>query len=137
MASIKLARKNAELISDIPSLNLFNIALEKNRAQQWNYGRFREQLRSQMNQNPEWSAEQIAVTQDILVDQLDISDDELLREFEGQNPNRSILKTPPDVQFKDVWGELSFESKSKIWAERMAGVPVEVLLGSDEVQGTQ
>lgn len=134
ISSIKLARINAEAISDIPSLNLFNIALEKNRAQQWNYGRFRQQLRSQINQNPDWSAEQIAVAQDILVDQLDVTDDVLLREFADQNPRRAITNTPPDAQFKDIWGKLSLEDKSLIWAERMAGTPVEVLLESDNVQ---
>ncbi len=133
IGAIKLARQNAELIKDIPSLNLFNIALKKNQAEQWNFGRFRKQLRSQINQNPEWSTKQINTARDVLVDQLDVSDDELLRAFDSQNPNRAITKTSPDGAFDDIWQDLSFEDKSLIWSERMAGTPVSALLESEQV----
>lgn len=132
IGAIKLARRNAEAVRDIPGINLFNIALKKNQAQQWNFGRYRNLLREQLNQNPEWSAKQIATAKDILIDQLDVTDDKLLRAFDEQNPNRAIMKTAPDPVFEDIWGDLSIEDKSLIWSGRMKGIPVEVLLESQE-----
>ena len=132
LGAIKLARQNAEVIKDIASINLFNIAIKKNQAERWNYGRFRKQLRSQIDQNPEWSQKQIYVAQEILVDQLDIPVDQLLKEFDGQNPNRAIMKTPPSIDFKDIWPDLSIDDKAKIWELTMRGAPSEVILEAIE-----
>lgn len=133
IGAIKLARKNAEVVRDIPSINNFNIALKKNQAQQWNFGRFRNELRSQMNQNPEWSSKQINTAKALLIDQLDLTDDELLRSFDNQNPNKAITKNSPDAVFDDIWKNLSLEDRTLIWAGRMQGVPVNALLTGDAV----
>ncbi len=132
LGSIKLARQNAEIIKDIASINLFNIAIKKNQAERWNYGRFRKQLRSQIDQNPEWSQKQIYVAQEILVAQFDMPVDQLLKEFDGQNPNRAIMKTPPSIDFKDIWPDLSIDDKAKIWELTMRGAPSEVILEAIE-----
>ena len=134
MAGLILARQNAEALKDLDRVNFFNIAIKKNQAQRWNYGRFRKQLRSQIGQNPEWSQSQIFVAQEVLTDQLDMDVASLLREFDGQNPNRAIIKTPPSDDFKDIWKDLSPEDRAMIWSERMAGTPIRVLLGSEEVE---
>ena len=133
IGAIKLARQNAEIIKDIPSINMFNIALKKNQAEQWNFGRFRQQLRSQMNQNPEWSSKQINTAKDILIEQLDVTDAELLRSFDEQNPKHAITKTSPDVVFDDIWSGLSIENRTLIWAGRMQGIPASTLLLGEEV----
>ncbi|KKM71496.1 hypothetical protein LCGC14_1430010 [marine sediment metagenome] len=133
LGAIVLARQNAEIIKDLERVNFFNIAIKKNQAQRWNFGRFRKELRSQIDQNPEWSQKQIFTAQEVLVEQLDISDGELLKQFDTQNPRRAIMKTPPDIRFKDIWPDLSIDDKALIWSERMAGTPVDVLLSSDEV----
>lgn len=132
LGAIKLARQNAEIIKDIGSVNLFNIAIKKNQAERWNYGRFRKQLRTQIDQNPEWSQKQIYVAQEILTDQLDMPVDQLLKEFDGQNPNRAIMKTPPNIDFKDIWPDLSIDDKAKIWELTMRGAPSEVILEAIE-----
>ncbi len=129
LGAIKLARQNAEIIKDIATVNMFNIAIKKNQAERWNYGRFRKQLRSQIDQNPEWSQKQIFVAQEILTDQLDIPVAQLLKEFDAQNPNKAIMKTPPNIQFKDIWPDLSIDDKAKIWELTMRGAPPEVILG--------
>ena len=131
--AILLARKNAALINDIPSINSFNIALKKNQAERWNYGRYRQQLREQINQNPEWSSKQINTARDLIIDQLSVTDDKLLRAFDEQNPNRAITNTSPDIAFEDIWSDLSLDDRALIWAERMAGTPVSVLLTGEEV----
>lgn len=133
ISSIKLARRNAELIQDIPSINNFNIALKKNQAEQWNYGRFRNALREQINQNPEWSSKQINTAKDLLIEQLDKTEAELLREFDEQNPNEAITKTSPDIAFDDIWADMSQEDKTLLWAGRMQGISVDVLLTGEQV----
>ena len=129
LGAIKLARQNAEIIKDIASVNLFNISIKKNQAERWNYGRFRKQLRTQIDQNPEWSQKQIFVAQEILTNQLDIPVDQLLKEFDDQNPNRAIMRTPPSIDFKDIWPDLSIDDKAKIWELTMRGATAEVILG--------
>ncbi len=133
LGALKLARQNAEIIKDLPSINLFNIAIKKNQAQRWNLGRFRKELRSQIAQNPDWSQRQIFVAQEKLVEQLDIPDDKLLRAFDEQNPSSAIMAEPPDIVFTDIWQDLSANDRALIWSERMAGTPASVLLGSEEV----
>ncbi|KKL99019.1 hypothetical protein LCGC14_1818610 [marine sediment metagenome] len=131
--AIKLAKQTADILDDLPSVNLFNVAIKKNQAQRWNMGRFRKELRSQIAQNPEWSQKQIFVSQERLADQLDVPVGELLKSFDAQNPNSAIMKEPPDIAFKDIWPGLSIDDKALIWSERMAGTPASVLLGSQEV----
>lgn len=132
LGAIKLARQNAEVIKDIAAINLFNIAIKKNQAERWNYGRFRKQLRSQIDQNPEWSQKQIYVAQEILTEQLDMPVDQLLKEFDGQNPDRAIMKTPPNIDFKDIWRDLSTDDKAKVWELTMRGAPSEVIIEAIE-----
>ena len=128
LGALKLARQNAELLKDIPRVNRFNIAIKKNQAEQWNFGRFRKQLRSQINQNPEWSQKQIFVAQEILTEQLDLPVDELLKAFDVQNPDKAIMKTPPDIKLKDIWNDLTIDDKAKVWELSMRGASVEVIL---------
>lgn len=132
LGAIKLARQNAEVIKDIAAINLFNIAIKKNQAERWNYGRFRKQLRTQIDQNPEWSQKQIYVAQEILMEQLDMPVDQLLKEFDNQNPDKAIMKTPPSIDFKDIWLDLSIDDKAKVWELTMRGAPAEAILGAIE-----
>ena len=129
LAALKLARDNAELIKDIPTINLFNIATKKNQAERWNMGRFRQELRSQIAQNPEWSQKQIFTAQQVLADNLDLPVGELLKAFDAQNPNSAILKEPPDISFKDIWPNLELDDKAKIWELRMRGAPARAIIG--------
>jgi hypothetical protein len=55
---------------------------------------------------------------------------DLMLEFERTNPNQSILKTPPDIEFKDIWKDLPDEDKAKVWELRLMGVPVKEILGA-------
>ncbi|KKL17161.1 hypothetical protein LCGC14_2488330, partial [marine sediment metagenome] len=114
LGAILLARQNAEIIRDLERVNFFNIAIKKNQAQRWNFGRFRKELRSQIDQNPEWSQKQIFTAQEVLTEQLDIPAGELLKQFDTQNPRRAIMKTPPDIRFKDIWPDLSIDDKALI-----------------------
>lgn len=132
MQSLLLARQNAEVIKDIASVNLFNISIKKNQAERWNFGRFRKELRSQIDQNPEWSQKQIFTAQEILVDQLDIPVDQLLKDFDAQNPDKAIMKTPPNIEFKDIWPDLSIDDKAKIWELTMRGASADVILAEIE-----
>ncbi|MGR3292503.1 MAG: hypothetical protein ACUZ9M_00640 [Candidatus Scalindua sp.] len=129
LGAIKLASEQAELIKDLPTVNLFNIATKKNQAERWNFGRFRKELRSQIAQNPNWSQKQIFVAQEVLTDQLDMPVDELLKSFDAQNPKSSILAKPPDLNFKDIWPDLSIDDKAKIWELRMRGASPATILG--------
>jgi hypothetical protein len=132
LGALKLARQNAEIIKDIVAVNMFNISIKKNQAERWNFGRFRKQLRSQIDQNPEWSQKQIFTAQEILTEQLDIPVDQLLKEFDAQNPDKAIMKTPPSIDFKDIWPDLSIDDKAKIWELTMRGAPAEVILAEIE-----
>ena len=128
LGAIKLATRHAELVNDIAAVNMFNIAVKKNQAERWNFGRFRKELRSQIAQNSEWSQKQIFVAQETLTEQLDLPLDKLLREFDAQNPNRAIMKTPPNIDFKDIWSDLSIDDKSKVWELTMRGAPASAIL---------
>ena len=132
LGALKLARQNAEIIKDLPRVNFFNIAIKKNQAERWNYGRFRKQLRLQIDQNPEWSQKQIYVAQEILTEQLDMPVSQLLKEFDGQNPRQAIMKTPPNKDFKDIWKDLPIDDKAIIWELSMRGVSPEEIIGAIE-----
>ena len=106
-----------------------NKAIQKGQIQRWNFGRYRDSLRTQMSQNPEWSQEQIFVASDILTNEFDKDFDVLVTEFDTANPSKAITKTPPDPEFRDIWKELSVEDKAKIWDLRMAGESVESIIG--------
>ena len=86
----------------------------------------------QIDQNPEWSQKQIFTAQEILTDQLDMPVDQLLKEFDAQNPNRAVMKTPPSIDFKDIWSDLSIDDKAKVWELTMRGAPAEVILAEIE-----
>lgn len=132
LQSIQIARRNKEIINDIEGVNTFNIAIKKNQAEQWNMGRFRKELRSQIAQNSEWSQEQIFVAQEVLIDQLDLPVGELLKQFDEQNPNDAIMKEAPDIVFKDIWKGLDINQKAKVWELRMRGAPASVIKGEFE-----
>ncbi len=132
LQSIQIARRNKEIINDIEGVNTFNIAIKKNQAEQWNMGRFRKELRSQIAQNAEWSQEQIFVAQEVLIDQLDLPVGELLKQFDEQNPNDAIMKEPPDIVFKDIWSGLDINQKAKVWELRMRGAPASIIKGEFE-----
>lgn len=132
MARMKSAMENAQLLKDLPRINFFNLALKKNQALRWNFGVYRKKLRSVMNQNPEWSQSQIFTASEVLLENFDKPEAEIIRAFDGANPNRAITKTPPSIEFEDIWPDLSPEEKAIIWSERMAGTPVSVILGELE-----
>lgn len=128
LGGLKLARQNAEIIKDIPAVNSFNISIKKNQAERWNFGRFRKQLRAQLEQNPDWSSKQIRTQQEILVEQLDLPVGELLKVFDADNPNDAILAEPPDISFEDIWDSLELDDKARVWELRMRGAPTSVIL---------
>ena len=132
MGAMIIARNNAETLKELDKVNFFNIAIKKNQAERWNMGQFRKELRSLMSQNPEWSQSQIFVAQEVLLDQHDKPVGELLKAFDGANPKRAITKTAPHKEFEDIWPDLSDEERAIIWAERMAGTPISVILGTLE-----
>lgn len=131
------AQKLAVKLKDVDRLTALEKALQKSQIQQWNFGRYRTELRKQIGQNPEWSQKQIFTASDILIDDFDKPFDVLVTEFDNSNPNNAITTTPPDDAFKDIWSNLSQEDRALIWSERMAGTPVQVLLGSEEVLEAQ
>lgn len=134
LTSLISARNNAASMKDIPGLNFFNLRIKKNQAQRWNFGRYRKELRSQMTQNEDWSQAQIFTASEVLLDAFDRPEFEIIKDFDTANPNRAITKIPPSDDFKDIWKDLSSEDRAAIWAERIAGTPIEVLLGSEEVE---
>jgi len=130
LSGLIAARDNALKLKDLQTVNALNFSIKKAQIQKWNYGKFRMELRSQITQNEGWSQKQIFAAADILVDNHDKPIADLMLEFEKANPNRSILKTPPDIKFKDIWKELPDEDKAKIWELRLMGVPVKEILGA-------
>ena len=129
LSGLIAARDNALRIKDLKTVNTLNFSIKKAQIQKWNYGRFRNDLRSQMSQNEDWSQKQIFTAADILVDNLDKPIADLMLEFEDVNPDRSILKTPPDDEFNDIWKDLPIEDKAKVWELRLAGATVKEILG--------
>lgn len=115
---------------DLKTVNTLNFSIKKAQIQKWNYGRFRTELRSQISQNESWSQKQIFAAADILTDNYDKPIADLMLEFEKANPNQSILKTPPDIEFKDIWKDLPDEDKAKVWELRLLGAPVREILGT-------
>lgn len=130
LSGLIAARDNALRIKDLKTVNALNFSIKKAQIQKWNYGRFRTELRSQIAQNEGWSQKQIFAAADILSDQYDKPVADLMLEFEKANPNQSILKTPPDIEFKDIWKQLPDEDKAKVWELRLLGVPVKEILGA-------
>lgn len=130
LSGLIAARDNALKLKDLKTVNALNFSIKKAQVQKWNYGRFRIELRNQIAQNEEWSQKQIFVAADVLADQHDKDIADLMVEFENANPDRSILKTPPDDEFKDIWKELPIEDKAKVWELRLAGATVKEILGA-------
>jgi hypothetical protein len=114
---------------DFTGAEAFTFALQKGQIQRWNFGRFRDELRTQMGQNEDWSQEQIFIASDILENQYDKDFDVLVAEFDAANPSKAITNTPPGEGFKDIWKGLSVEDKAKIWELRMFGESVESIIG--------
>ena len=137
LQALVTARDLAVKLKDVPQINALEKALQKAQVQKWNFGRYRTELRQQIAQFPDWSQKQIFVASDILIAKYDKPFDVLSKEFDNDNPNAAILTAPPDDVFKDIWADLSQDDRALIWAERMAGTPVEVLLGSEEVLGAE
>ena len=129
LSGLITARDNALKLKDLKTVNALNFSIKKAQIQKWNYGRFRTELRSQIAQNETWSQKQIFAAADILADNYDKPIADLMLEFEKANPNESILKTPPDIEFKDIWKDLPDEDKAKVWELRLMGVPVKEILG--------
>jgi hypothetical protein len=130
LSGLIAARDNALKIKDLKTVNALNFSIKKAQIQKWNYGRFRRELRNQIAQNEDWSQQQIFVAADILEDQHDKDISELMVEFENANPDRSILRTPPDDEFNDIWEDLPLEDKAKVWELRLLGAPVKEILGT-------
>lgn len=137
LAGLIEVREIALSDKDFKAADALNFNIKKAQAQEWNFGQAYRELRSQISQNPEWSQKQIFVASDIVAEDFDKDLDVLLRNFDEANPNQSILKTPPDREFEDIWQSLSQEDKSIIWSERMAGTSVRELLDSEEVAEAQ
>ena len=115
---------------DLKTVNALNFSIKKAQIQKWNYGRFRTELRGQIAQNENWSQKQIFTATDILAENYDKPIADLMLEFEKTNPNQSILKTSPDIEFKDIWNDLPDEDKAKVWELRLLGVPTKEILGA-------
>ena len=130
LSGLITARDNALKIKDLKTVNALNFSIKKAQIQKWNYGRFRTELRSQIAQNENWSQKQIFAAADILTENYDKPIADLMLEFEKANPNQSILKTPPDIEFKDIWNDLPDEDKAKVWELRLLGVPTKEILGA-------
>ncbi len=130
LSGLIATRDNALRIKDLKTVNSLNFSIKKAQIQKWNYGRFRTDLRNQIAQNEGWSQKQIFTAADILSENYDKPIADLMLEFEKANPNQSILKTPPDIEFKDIWKELPDEDKAKIWELRLLGVPTKEILGA-------
>ena len=130
LSGLITARDNALKIKDLKTVNALNFSIKKAQIQKWNYGRFRTELRSQIAQNENWSQKQIFAAADILTENYDKPVADLMLEFEKANPNKSILKTSPDIEFKDIWKDLPDEDKAKVWELRLMGVPVKEILGA-------
>jgi len=128
ITAIISARAAAIQDKDLKTVNNLNFSIKKAQIQKWNYGRFRISLRSQISQNEDWSQKQIFTAADILAEQYDKDISDLMVEFENANPDRSILKTSPDDEFKDIWEKLPMEDKAKVWELRLMGVPVKEIL---------
>ena len=129
LASFTTARDLRVKAKDFTAAEALNKAIQKGQIQRWNFGRYRDSLRTQMSQNPEWSQEQIFVASDILTNEFDKDFDVLVKEFDTANPSKAITNTPPDEQFKDIWKDLSVDDKAKIWELRMLGESVDSILG--------
>ena len=130
LSGLIAARDNALKLKDLQTVNALNFSIKKAQVQKWNYGRFRTELRSQIAQNEGWSQKQIFAAADILSENYDKPIADLMLEFEKANPNQSILKTPPDIEFKDIWNELPDEDKAKVWELRLMGATVKEILGA-------
>lgn len=128
LSGLIAARDNALKLKDLQTVNALNFSIKKAQIQKWNYGRFRTELRSQIAQNENWSQKQIFAAADILADNHDKPIADLMLEFEKANPDRSIIRTPPDDKFKDIWKDLPIEDKAKIWELRLAGATVREIL---------
>jgi hypothetical protein len=114
---------------DFTGADALTKALQKGQIQRWNMGRFRDTLRKQISQNPEWSQAQIFAASDILTNEFDKDFDVLVKDFDLANPREAITKNPPDDVFSDIWKDLSFDDKAKIWELRMAGATTGEILG--------
>ena len=129
LASFTTARDLRVKAKDFTAAEALNKAIQKGQIQRWNFGRYRDSLRTQMSQNPEWSQKQIFTASDILTNEFDKDFEVLVKEFDAANPTKAITKNPPDEFFKDIWKDLSVEDKAKIWELRMHGATVEEIAG--------
>lgn len=129
LAGLAAARDVALKLKDLKAVNLLNFSIKKAQIQKWNFGRWRRQLRSQISQNENWSQKQIFTASDILADHLDKDIDVLMLEFENASPEKSILRTPPSDELKDIWPDLSQEDKAKIWELRLTGASIKEIIG--------
>jgi hypothetical protein len=129
IAKFTTARDLSAKNKDFKGAEALNKAIQKNQIQRWNFGRYRNSLRTQMSQNEDWSQEQIFVASDILKEEFNKDFDVLVKEFDAANPSKAITNTPPDAEFKDVWEKLSVDDKAKIWELRMLGESVDSIIG--------
>ena len=130
LAGLIAARDNAVRLKDLKTVSALNFSIKKAQIQKWNFGRFRQELRTQLSQNEAWSQKQIFVAEDILADQFDKPIADLMLEFENANPQESILSTPPHEELKDIWDDLSQEDKAAAWELIMRGASVGELIGA-------
>ena len=128
LAGLISARDNALKLKDLTTVSALNFSIKKAQIQKWNFGRFRKELREQMAQN-DWSQKQIFVAADILAKNYDKPIADVMLEFERANPQESIIGTPPDDEFDDIWKDLSPEDKAKIWELRLLGVSTKEIIG--------
>lgn len=122
ITAMDTARKAAELDGDIKAVKMFSAALTLHSAQVWSQSLLRKELRSMMNQNPEWSAEDIFVAGDVLTNQFDIPDAELINSYDKARPELDILGRSPIPELDNVWKDISEEDRSIILNLKLQGV---------------
>lgn len=129
LAGLMEAREFALKSKDFKAADALNFNIKKAQVQEWNFGRSYREFRSQIAQNPEWSQKQIFVASDIIAEQFDKDLSVLMEEFDKVNPQDSILSTPPDDEFQDIWNDLSQEDRAKVWEARMLGASTREIIG--------
>ncbi len=129
LASFITARDLKLKGKDFTAAEALTKAIQKGQIQRWNFGRYRDALRTQMSQNPEWSQKQIFTASDILINDFDKGFDVLVKEFDAANPTQAITKNPPDDTLADIWKDLSVDDKAKIWELRLRGATIEEIRG--------
>lgn len=123
LTAMQTARKAAELSGQIDKVKIFSAALTLHSAQTWQQSVLRKELRSMIEQNPDWSSKDIFSAGEILTNQFDISDAELLNAYDSANPELDVLGKSPVPALDSTWKSISREDRSLILNLKIQGAP--------------